>query len=167
MSTLHFRSQARSFVRHVVLALGGGCALAGAVHAQTVVEVEQVLPIPVTQVVVGGDDGRLYRMVMLQPLESEEVDVTAGMVWGAQPFSVQEDSMRPITSWEQLDAVIPLQTLAPISTGKKAVHSFYTSTVYEVHYRQGGARWVVETAQPPQDGRWVLSAEMQPRRLPL
>ena len=157
---------ARQTVCRAVMVLASGCVLAGAVHAQTAVDVVQVQPIPVTQVIVGGDDGRPYRMVTLQPVEDDMVMVDAGMVWGAQPFSVVHDRLQPITSWEQLDAIVPLQHMAPMTPGRKAVHSFYSNVLYEVTYRQGDAQWVVETAQPPQDGRLWLTADMRPRKLP-
>lgn len=161
-----FFSVARTVVRRALVALTSGCLLAGAVHAQTSVEVLQVQRIPVTQVVVGGDDGRPYRMVTLQQLESDVVMVDAGMVWSAQPFSVVHDRLQPITSLEQMDAILPLQTMAPVSTGLKEVHSFYSNILYEVTYRQGDAHWVVETTQPPEAGRLLLTAEMHPRKLP-
>lgn len=145
------------------------CAASGAVLAQehSTVEVLHVAPTPVTQVVVGGTDGRLYRMATLQELRSDTVLVIPAMVHMAQPFSVQRDSLQPLTSLQQLDAVTVQPDVAPVPTGLREVHSFYRNVVYEVTYQQGDSLWVVETTQAPDIGPLQLSADMQARKRPL
>lgn len=153
---MHTVLACKSLFRTTLLGVAALCTQG--VWAEEKVQVMQSTAHQVTQVVVGAEDGQTYVMNTLQPLRSDVLFITPAMAQAAKPFSVVENTFKPVESLSQVPANVAVEAgKLPLQPGLKEVQAHSFNTVYELVYQHNGRWLAVETNEEPQNGQLVLT----------